>query len=441
MDTIKTILVMGLLMSGPVLAQDPLPIGDEFQVNSYTTEDQQAPAVGMDSAGNFVVVWSSDGSYGTDTKRGSIQGQRFGASGTPVDGEFQVNTFTTYSQFNPDVAVGPDGDFVMVWETFLDVEREVIKAQIYNSDGSAEGGEFTVSSSFNYLDKPQVGMDSGGNFVVAWEESYFVHTFSDFSIDAQLFDASGAPGKFVVVSGGGGYYIEWSDPSLAVGSDGDFVVVWRYRDFDDGTDSVFARKFDAAGDPVTGELQVDTYATALGCCPAVALDSGQGFFVVWSSEGSPGSDTDSTSIQGRLFAADGVPMGPQFQVNAYTTGKQGGPTAAVTNDGNFVVTWGSSQSGGSDQDPFSVQGQILDSSGAMLGSQFQINTYSTLDQRFPKVAAIDNGDFVVVWRSDGSYGTDSDDRSVQGQRFGGPHWIFTDGFESGDTSTWSSATQ
>ncbi len=53
------------------------------------------------------------------------------------------------------------------------------------------------------------------------------------------------------------------------------------------------------------------------------------------------------------------------------------------------------------------------------------------------MAAATDGDFVVVWQSAGSSGSDSSSFSVQGQRFV-PSLIFTDGFESGDTSAWSS---
>jgi hypothetical protein len=35
-----------------------------------------------------------------------------------VGGEIQVDTFTTMTQQYPDVAVHPDGEFTVVWESF-----------------------------------------------------------------------------------------------------------------------------------------------------------------------------------------------------------------------------------------------------------------------------------------------------------------------------------
>ncbi len=55
--------------------------GPQFQVNSYTTGNQQLPSVAVDANGDFVVVWQSYGSSGSDTRIWSVQGQRYGANG------------------------------------------------------------------------------------------------------------------------------------------------------------------------------------------------------------------------------------------------------------------------------------------------------------------------------------------------------------------------
>jgi hypothetical protein len=65
-----------------------LPVGSEFQANTYTAYDQYLPAVAADGAGNFVVVWESlrqDGSY-----RG-VFGQRYDAAGAPVPGRVPIS--------------------------------------------------------------------------------------------------------------------------------------------------------------------------------------------------------------------------------------------------------------------------------------------------------------------------------------------------------------
>ena len=96
-----TLLSVFCVLGGPVRGQEPVPVGSEFQVNSYTTGHQGPGRVATDSQGNFVVVWTSYGSSGTDTDLSSIQAQRYDASGTPEGGQFQVNSYTTYYQSEP----------------------------------------------------------------------------------------------------------------------------------------------------------------------------------------------------------------------------------------------------------------------------------------------------------------------------------------------------
>ncbi len=105
----------GLVLAPPSEAQPPLPAGGEFQVNTYTTSQQTEPSVAMQSDGRFIVTWESFGSAGTDTSLGSIQGQRYDAHGVPLGAEFQINTYSTGHQSVPAVAAASNGDFVVVW--------------------------------------------------------------------------------------------------------------------------------------------------------------------------------------------------------------------------------------------------------------------------------------------------------------------------------------
>src|SRR4026207_298097 len=51
------------------------------------------------------------------------------------------------------------------------------------------------------------------------------------------------------------------------------------------------------------------------------------------STGRPGTDTDNGSVQARRFDADWQPMGSDFQVNTYTTGFQSFPWGAPVEGG------------------------------------------------------------------------------------------------------------
>src|SRR5262245_58340651 len=79
----------------PARAQAPLPVGAQFQVNTFTTSYQRYPSVAVAADGDFVVVWESNGSFGTDNNAVSIQGQRYASDGSAQGAQFQVNTYAT----------------------------------------------------------------------------------------------------------------------------------------------------------------------------------------------------------------------------------------------------------------------------------------------------------------------------------------------------------
>ena len=87
-------------------------VGSEFKVNAYTIGTQFRPFVAMDANGGFVVTWSSI------SPKGSVWGiyaQRYDSSGIAVGQEFQVNSFTTKIQSNPSVAIGSNGKLIIAW--------------------------------------------------------------------------------------------------------------------------------------------------------------------------------------------------------------------------------------------------------------------------------------------------------------------------------------
>ncbi len=420
-------------------AADGPAVGGQFQVNTYTSDYQRAASVAMDSDGDFVVVWFSFESGGSDSYL-SVQGRRYASDGTAVGDDFQVNTDTTERQLFPSVAMDSDGDFVVVWYSNGSSGPDSyvsIQGQRYASDGTAAGGEFQVNT-YTTFDQtfPWVASEPDGDFVVVWQSDGSGGSDTSFSsIQGQRYasDGTAVGGEFQVNT----YTTDdQARPSVAMDADGDFVVVWISDNMSFSGFSAKGQRYLSDGTAAGGEFQVNTYTTVNYVRPRVALDADGDFVVVWSSDGSSGSDTSSHSVLGQRYASDGPAAGVEFQVNTYTTSYQGHPSVAMHPDGHFVVVWDSDGSSGSDP-IFSVQGQCYASDGTALSSEFQVNTYTTDAQGGAAVALAADGDFVVVWSSDGSGGSDSSGDSIQGQRF--TLGIFADGFESGDTSAWSSS--
>ena len=133
-------------------------------------------SVAVEPDGDFVVVWQSDGSTGSDSSYHSIQGQRYASNGTPLGGEFQVNSYTTQSQMRSSVSTSEDGDVVVVWQsgarTGSDSSSYSIQGQRFASNGTPLGAEFQVNTyTPSVQHHPAVSVDPLGRFIVAWQSN------------------------------------------------------------------------------------------------------------------------------------------------------------------------------------------------------------------------------------------------------------------------------
>jgi hypothetical protein len=72
-----------------------------------------------------------------------------------------------------------------------------------------------------------------------------------------------------------------------------------------------------------------------------------------------------------------------------------------------------------------------------VGTEFQVNTWTTGYQREPSVAADSNGDFVVVWESYGQYGGDEFSWGVFAQKFIVPSPVILTGLGSSQGAGWT----
>jgi hypothetical protein len=97
-------------------------------------------------------------------------------------------------------------------------------------------------------------------------------------------------------------------------------------------------------------------------------------------------------VHGQRFNASGARVGGEFQINTYTTGYQFSPTVAVRDDNSFVVVWTTLDGSG-----YGVVGQRYDSNGVRIGGEFQVPAATANSQQAAFVQSRDNGDFTVTW--------------------------------------------
>lgn len=368
------LLFLPAVASGQGATEPLVPIGGEFQVDSYTEGPQRSPAVAIGPDGEFLVVWHSGDSVttGPDGSLSSVQAQLFARDGAPVGGEFQVNSLTEGRQENPSLAHLADGGFVVVWASKPESETS-IQAQILSATGAPVGGEFQVSlTTATSLQTPAVSATPTGDFVVVWSRA---------GIRGQRFTSTGSSiGDELLITGD----LSAGAPSVTHSHTGEFLVTWA----ESADDVVKARQFDTAGDPIGSEFQVDSgMTTDSKSDTAAAIQPNGDFVVVWSEF----VDSLYSPVKARRFTATALPLGDEFLVGNDTLGA-GDSHVAGFDSGDFLVTW-------SGCFPLEIFGRYFLDSGLPAGDDFFVNTFEFGIKSNPYAAVGEHNDVIVTWQS------------------------------------------
>jgi hypothetical protein len=401
-----------LAAAGPAWAQ--APAGPEFRVNTFTISSQTPVSAAPLAGGGFVVVMNSP----QDGSQGASVAQRFGPSGARLGAEFVVNAYTTANQisaFSAAVAGDGRGRFVVGWtSTDQDGSGFGVFARRFAASGAAAGAELRVNTyTTGSQSGPQVATAADGSFVVVW--AGYGTGGGSFDVFGQRFDPAGTPRgtDFLVNTYTTGFQ---SNARVHGDASGRFLVVWLGAD---GNNSgVLAQRYDAAGARIGGEFVVNTTTAGLQRSYGGAMNGRGELVVVWR-----GPDGGGDGVFARRFDSALDPVGAEFLVNTITTGSQDFGTAAMDEQGNFVVAWVADTPGDGGSGTFGTLaafGQRFSAAGARRGAEFRANTYTTGDQDTPVVTSDDVGNFVVAWES--GFASGSQDGSSSGafaQRYGG----------------------
>ena len=367
------------------------PLTPEFQVNQNVAGHQRNASIAMDSDGDFVIVWESEGT----SLDGSwdIFARRFDSMGRPQGNEFLVNSTVTANQLNPTIAMDDRGAFVIAWATagqdfsfFNDVY-----AQRYDRFGEAQGVEFLVNSNAlsvgpggispsQFEINPSAAMSGAtGDFVIAWEvvTAQTDGVITNTVIAGRSFDATGVAltddTRLDVnvgtgnASGGLDQYRVARNPQMVMNDQGEVYLVWesyvtktpeKPNDYD-----VFYAQYNADDLTLTPQgadhvLQLDPalfpdeYPLFVGhqVNPSIGVDADGDFAVVWNGPGAtvdplyPGNvdqfvDYDDAGVFMRRFNAGDQTIATQERVNRTEYGAQYQPTIGMEPDGDAIVVW------------------------------------------------------------------------------------------------------
>jgi hypothetical protein len=379
MKTFQRLLFALLLLCNAASLRAQLPLGSQFRVNHDPAPDLMSPRVAINASGDFVVLWYGFGG----SSGGVLHARRFRPDGRPATEDIRVADQIVSTNENLGLAIQDDGSFLAVFSV-----SGALKVRRFAPDGTLLLDE-QVARDSPYVPQASISARSDGRFVVAWS------LFSG-EVSARVFSRDGAPLGPVVTADttSQSKYGPW----VAMGSQGEFVVVWQTF---------------LGGDPSSGRLlgvlQAQRYGP--GSRPRgekilvsdhfvggiqVAGDGAGNFLVIWSEIPDAGGG-GRHGIYGRRFSAAGAPLGAVLPlVPSFTTGYR---ALAMAPDGSFVIAWDSSGQDRSDQNVFA---QVFPASGVPRRPAFLASEKVSGIQRYPWVAINGQGQFVVVWEDAGS---------------------------------------
>ena len=382
-------LLCGLLLTSFARAGDLVPLGPEFVVTSDTANVQKQPWVAADDRGNFVLSYS----------RGDVFARLMDRDGNPLTNDFLVNPTLNYGEQDETyVAVDPvTGDFVIVWSDRHgnDGDQMGIGGRFYAADGTPYGAEFILNTHINASQfEPHAAVSSSGTVFVAWTDA---GTDGSAGAVGRVFSRFGTPltGEILINTPNTFTQI---DPSVSCDRTGNFVVA--FVDASGGTGEpreVLARRFNSIGQPLGAQFLVNSTSTGMQRDPIVAMNASGGFVVVFQDES--GNDGDGWGIFARRFDAGGNPLGAQFVVPNSNAGNQVDPHVSMDYVGNFIVSW--EDAGGLDSD---IKARRFDWNGNALGNEFVVHAPGKPGrQSYQKFAVSQSGQrFVSVWFDDNS---------------------------------------
>ena len=365
-------------------------IGTNSKINDDVNSAwQYYPAIALDNAGNFVVVWEDE-----RNGDGDIYAQRFSQDGTRNGSNFRVNSDNTSAwQMLPAVGMDSSGNFTVVWIDFQN-NAGGIYGQQYHADGTKIGSNFQISdnnASIIYQNPIAIAVNGTGDAIVVWQDNRNGNS----DIYAQYHKAGSATNSnnFRVNDDNG--TAAQRSPVVGIDKNGNFVIVWQ--DERNGDADIYAQRYSADGTPQGNNFQInDGGSSTWQGSPAMTMDSVGNFIVVWASF------AGGENIFARRFQADGTSLGPSFQVNDNNNSRTSSPSIAMDKNGNFIVTWVDWRDGDEN-----IYAQRFEADGTPVGGNFRVNSNTNKAQFSPDVK-LWKGQIYNVWVSNHVGGTGYD---------------------------------
>ena len=290
-----------------VTGANGVAIGPEIRVSEHGRQ-LASPAVAAGTDGRFLVTW-------TDLETGRVLSRLFTGLGEPVAGETSVSLERFIAA--ADVAARPGGGYAVLFLGDSAVFLGLVDANGNHVTDLFVEGFFSPIGFNTQVADPQIAVQPDGDFVVAWNvEDLIFNQFSGPQVKVIPADSFSIPGLARWIDLAPQVDFDRWHSAVTVGTDrqGNVVTVWLEHQGDrPGTPpvSLQAQIFDPQGQAIGAPFRADggTWARLGG--PRLLVGADGDFLLAWHGVASstPAASTAPSSIYVRSFSADGTATG------------------------------------------------------------------------------------------------------------------------------------
>ncbi|HRC85623.1 MAG TPA: hypothetical protein PK413_08445, partial [Thermoanaerobaculia bacterium] len=311
-----------VFVSSPGLQADPLSQPFTLPTGSTAGETNALVRVAPDGTGHVLATWVWLDATGEHSE---IRARRLGPNGQPLGPVFRVDAPGAGLVSAPEIAASATGSFAIAWRRFETgdaSDSSTVEARLFRASGEPMGPPFRVPADLaTYAQAHRLAMAAGGRLAILWLESEsLVSGYRSYLV--RFFDATGRPqgaAREVVPSHTNNRDAN-SSASLAFGTDGSLLTVWRHSDdvmlFGGRQQAeVWARRFDPAGNAVSAPFRLNTEPRKGLLLPELAAHPDGGYLAFWQAcpeFTTAGTQQIPCSIRGRRLGEDGQASGPEL---------------------------------------------------------------------------------------------------------------------------------
>ncbi len=165
----------------------------------------------------------------------------------------------------------------------------------------------------------------------------------------------------------------------------------------------------------SADVIVNSTTAAGQTSSAITVLSNGNYVITWTSNDTSGSDTSSTKIRYRLYDSTGTALGTDEVANSTPANAQDHPVVTALADGKFAIAWQSLDGGETSGTGSAIRARFFEATGSATGADFIVNTGVTGEQTNPTITTLSNGNVLVIWESDTSLSNEPLNADILGQ--------------------------